>query len=76
MDVRLTSEFEAYHVNGAIHIPLYFIRLKLKSLEPVVKYVVCCDTGRRSSAAAFMLNERGFPAYILKGGLNRAGLDG
>ncbi len=75
LDVRLTSEFDAYHVNGAIHIPLYFIRLKLKSLEPVVKYVVCCDTGRRSSAAAFMLNERGFPAYILKGGLNRAGLD-
>ena len=76
LDVRLTSEFEAYHENGAIHMPLYLIRPNLETLEPVVKYVVCCDTGRRSSAAAFMLNERGFPAYVLKGGLNRAGLDG
>ncbi len=73
LDVRLTTEFKVYHENGAINIPLYLIRLKLKTLEPVVKYVVCCDTGRRSSAAAFMLNESGFPAYILKGVLNRAG---
>ena len=76
LDVRLTTEFKAYHENGAINIPLYLIRLKLRTLEPVVKYVVCCDTGRRSSAAAFMLNERGIPAYILKGGLNRAELKG
>ncbi len=75
LDVRLTSEFETYHENGAINIPLYYFRLKLETLEPVVKYVVCCDTGRRSSAAAFMLNERGLPAYILRGGLNRTGLD-
>jgi rhodanese-related sulfurtransferase len=39
-----------------------------------VKYVVCCDTGRRSSAGAFILNERGFQTYVLKGGLNRNGL--
>jgi rhodanese-related sulfurtransferase len=31
--------------------------------------VVCCDTGRRSSAAAYILSERGFDAYVLKGGL-------
>jgi rhodanese-related sulfurtransferase len=30
---------------------------------------VYCDTGRRSSAAAFILVERGFDAYVLKGGL-------
>jgi rhodanese-related sulfurtransferase len=34
-----------------------------------VQYVVCCDTGRRSSAAAYILSERGFEAYVLKGGL-------
>ncbi len=64
-------EFEAYHNEGAINVPLYFIRLKLKTLDPAVKYVVCCDTGRRSSAGAFILNERGFQTYVLKGGLNR-----
>ena len=76
LDVRLPSEFEAYHNEGAINVPLYFIRLKLKTLDPAVKYVVCCDTGRRSSAGAFILNERGFQTYVLKGGLNRTGLPG
>ena len=74
LDVRLPSEFEAYHNEGAINVPLYFIRLKLKTLDPSVKYVVCCDTGRRSSAGAFILNERGFQTYVLKGGLNRTSL--
>jgi CRP-like cAMP-binding protein len=74
LDVRLPSEFEAYHNDGAINVPLYFIRLKLKTLDPAIKYVVCCDTGRRSSAGAFILNERGFQTYVLKGGLNRTGL--
>ena len=76
LDVRLPSEFEAYHNDGAINVPLYFIRLKLKTLDPSVKYVVCCDTGRRSSAGAFILNERGFQTYVLKGGLNRTNLQG
>lgn len=74
LDVRLPSEFEAYHNEGAINVPLYFIRLKLKTLDSAVTYVVCCDTGRRSSAGAFILNERGFQTYVLKGGLNRTGL--
>jgi CRP-like cAMP-binding protein len=74
LDVRLPSEFEAYHNEGAINVPLYFIRLKLKTLDPATKYVVCCDTGRRSSAGAFILNERGFQTFVLKGGLNRTGL--
>jgi CRP-like cAMP-binding protein/rhodanese-related sulfurtransferase len=76
LDVRLPSEFEAYHNEGAINVPLYFIRLKLKTLDPSIKYVVCCDTGRRSSAGAFILNERGFQTYVLKGGLNRTSLQG
>ena len=76
LNVRLPSEFEAYHNEGAINVPLYFIRLKLKTLDSSIKYVVCCDTGRRSSAGAFILNERGFQTYVLKGGLNRTNLPG
>ena len=74
LDVRLPSEFEAYHMEGAVNVPLYFIRLKLKTLDPSVEYVVCCDTGRRSSAGAFILSERGFQTHVLKGGLNRTDL--
>jgi rhodanese-related sulfurtransferase len=71
LDVRLPSEFEAYHNEDALNIPLYFIRLKLKTLDSKTTYVACCDTGRRSSAAAFILNERGFRTVVLKGGLNQ-----
>lgn len=72
LDVRLPSEFENFHKDGAINIPLYFIRLKLKTLDQEVPYVVCCDTGRRSSAGAYILSERGFQTYVLKRGLNAA----
>ncbi|MDX1500536.1 MAG: cyclic nucleotide-binding domain-containing protein [Woeseiaceae bacterium] len=70
LDVRLPSEFENHHVEGAINIPLYFIRLKISTLDPKRRYVVCCDTGRRSSAGAYILSERGFQAYVLRDGIN------
>jgi len=48
--------------------------MKLRTLDPGTPYVVVCDTGRRSSAAAFLLSERGFDACCLKGGLAASGL--
>jgi len=70
LDVRLPSEFENHHMDGAINIPLYFIRLKINTLDKHKIYVVCCDTGRRSSAGAYILNERGYQAYVLQDGIN------
>jgi len=70
LDVRLPSEFDNHHMDGAINIPLYFIRLKLNTLVHDREYVVCCDTGRRSSAGAYILNERGYQAYVLQSGIN------
>jgi CRP-like cAMP-binding protein len=72
LDVRLPSEYENYHVEGALNLPLYFLRLKLKSLDPNIHYVVYCDTGRRSSAASYILAERGLNASVLRGGLSAA----
>src|SRR6202034_1729846 len=69
LDVRLPSEFQNLRIDDALNIPLYFIRLKLNALAKDIPYVVCCDTGRRSSAAAYILSERGFEACVLKGGL-------
>ena len=73
LDVRLPSEFENQHLDGSINIPLYFIRLKISTLDPDKKYIVCCDTGRRSSAGAYILSERGYQAYVLQGGINAEG---
>ncbi len=77
LDVRLPSEFDSYHLDEALNVPLYFIRLKIKTLDTATPYIAVCDTGRRSSAAAFLLSERGFDAYCLQGGLtgNKLGPD-
>jgi rhodanese-related sulfurtransferase len=69
LDVRLPSEHQNLSIEDSLNIPLYFIRLKISALDRNVPYVVYCDTGRRSSAAAFILVERGFDAYVLTGGL-------
>ena len=69
LDVRLPSEYEHCHFENSLNVPLYFVRLKLKSLDQAVPYVVCCDNGRRSSAAAYLLSERGFDACVLRGGI-------
>ncbi len=76
LDVRLPSEFENFHLPDAINIPLYFMRLKLKNLDQETHYVVCCDSGRRSSAGAYILSERGFHASVLQGGLAATDLTG
>jgi CRP-like cAMP-binding protein len=72
LDVRLPSEYQNLAIEKALNIPLYFIRLKLATLDRNIPYVVYCDTGRRSSAGAFILLERGFDAYVLRGGLGSA----
>jgi CRP-like cAMP-binding protein len=70
LDVRLPSEFNNQHLDSSLNIPLYFIRLKINTLDHSKKYIVCCDTGRRSSAGAYILSERGYHAYVLRGGIN------
>ncbi|MGE0383803.1 MAG: cyclic nucleotide-binding domain-containing protein [Gammaproteobacteria bacterium] len=69
LDVRLESEHANSGLPGSINIPLFMLRLKADSLPNNPPYIIYCDTGRRSSAAAFLLGERGFQVYVLKGGL-------
>ncbi|MEM7431653.1 MAG: cyclic nucleotide-binding domain-containing protein [Pseudomonadota bacterium] len=70
LDVRVPSEFLAFRKEDAINLPLYLLRHKIDMLDRNTPYIVCCDTGRRSSAAAFILNQIGFETAVLKGGLN------
>ena len=69
LDVRLESEHANAPLPGSLNLPLFMLRLKAESLDPTVPYVVYCDTGRRSSAAAFLLGERGFRTFVLRGGI-------
>ena len=69
IDVRLENEYQNGNIKGSHNIPLYLVRMKADSLDRKRPYVVYCDTGRRSAAAAYLLGQRGFEVYVLKGGL-------
>ena len=71
-DVRLPTEHKAKHIKGSINIPLIFLRMKANSLDPAKKYVIYCDTGRRSSAASFLLNEKDIETFVLRDGVDTA----
>jgi len=73
LDVRLDSEHKNNGLEGSINIPLFMLRLKVATLSEDKKYILYCDTGRRSSAAAFLLSERGLDAACLKDGLMGGG---
>jgi len=72
LDVRLPAEYKVKHIKGSINIPLIFLRMKANSLDSTKKYVIYCDTGRRSSAASFLLNEKDIVSYVLKDGVDTA----
>lgn len=69
LDVRYPSEYQYDRLPGAINIPLAEIRNAFNVLDRSREYVVYCQSGRRSAAAAFLLAHRGFKVFLLDGGL-------
>ncbi|MDP3537089.1 MAG: cyclic nucleotide-binding domain-containing protein [Azonexus sp.] len=69
LDVRYPAEFTEDGLPGAINLPLNEIRSALGLLDKNREYIVYCQSGRRSSAAAFLLAQHGFKAGWLQGGL-------
>ncbi len=69
LDIRLRSEHQNAKLAGSLNIPLFLLRLNAHKLLNNKKYIVYCDTGRRSASAAFILRERGIDCYALEGGL-------
>lgn len=67
-DVRLPSEYSFDHIQDAINVPLNEIRKHASELDKTKTYVLYCQTGRRSSAAAFILAQHGFDVVVLKDG--------
>ena len=73
LDVRYPSEYRYDRLPGAINVPLNEIRNSFAVLDPSREYIVYCQSGRRSSAAAFLFAQRGFKVSLLEGGLWAAG---
>jgi rhodanese-related sulfurtransferase len=69
IDVRYMSEYQYDKLPGAVNIPLSEIRNAFGALDINKEYVIYCQSGRRSSAAAFLLAQRGYKVYLLEGGL-------
>ena len=68
IDVRLDSEYKQGAIPGSQNIPLFMLRMKAEGLDRKKKYILYCDSGRRSSAAAFLLKRQGLQTYCLKDG--------
>ena len=73
LDVREPNEWVAGHVDGALHIPMSDLANRLASdsnaLTPDAKIVVICKMGGRSAHVTAWLNQQGFQATNLEGGM-------
>jgi CRP-like cAMP-binding protein len=70
LDVRLENEHGAKSIRGSLNIPLFKLRERIGELDKEKTYILYCDTGARSSSAAFVLRRRGYDAVYLEGGLS------
>ena len=69
IDVRHPSEYRYDKLPGAINVPLNDVRNAIGALNKGHTYITYCQSGRRSSAAAFVLAQAGYDVYVLEGGL-------
>lgn len=67
VDVRWTSEWEAGHIDGAVHIPLIDLDEHLGELQG--QLVLVCRDGARAASAEAVLGAVGIGARSLDGGL-------
>ncbi|MGO4383679.1 rhodanese-like domain-containing protein [Specibacter sp. RAF43] len=69
LDVRDDYEWEAGHIEGALHIPLEQLPERLDDLDPDTDVNVICRTGGRSFRATTWLTENGYTAFNVAGGM-------
>ena len=69
IDIRLAAEHAENHIPLSENIPIQQLHRRARGLNKNTQYICYCDTGRRSSAASFILKQYGIQAYVLKDGL-------
>jgi rhodanese-related sulfurtransferase len=68
VDVREPEEWEAGHIDGAVHIPLSELLARLGDL-PDAQTLVVCKVGGRSAQAVAYLAQQGYDVVNLDGGM-------
>ena len=69
LDVREDYEWEAGHIEGAVHIPVDEIPDRLNELDPDQELNVICRGGGRSSRVTEWLVANGYSAVNVAGGM-------
>ncbi len=74
IDVRTVEEFNAGHLEGALHIPVERedFAESISQLDPEGSYLVYCRTGRRSGLAIDQMTQLGFKNLSNLGSLENA----
>jgi len=70
IDVRMPAEHAQRAIAGSVNVPLYVLREGVADYDRANNYIVYCNTGERSAAAAFILEKMGFNVYALQGGIS------
>lgn len=70
LDARIPPEFEEEHIEGAINIPIEWLRDQYAELDPGKEYFTYCTNDSRGMVASFLLNMNGFRARTIRGGLS------
>jgi rhodanese-related sulfurtransferase len=69
LDVREPDEWDAGHIQGALHIPLADLPSRLGELPQEGSLYVVCRSGNRSGRAVAWLVRNGYDAVNLDGGM-------
>ena len=68
IDVRSAKEVEADKVANSLNVPLLLLRKNAPRLSKKAIYVMADEGGKRAELGAYILNEKGLTAYVLKRG--------
>lgn len=70
VDIRPKAAFEKIHINGAVHIPLHFVKTKDYLKQKTLVFVNNGFRKQQLIEACAAMNKKGFKTRILSGGLN------
>ncbi len=69
LDVRSPEEFENWHIDGAVNLPLAELPHHLNRIPRSAEVFTICAAGARSASAAQLLEQRFFDATSVEGGM-------
>jgi rhodanese-related sulfurtransferase len=71
LDVREPDEWQAGHVPDAVHIPMGQLQERAGEIPQSTEVYVICRTGARSAQVTVALNNAGWQAKNVDGGMQR-----